>query len=133
MSQVLAIFPILGQMKHATPKFRPHLDSLPQVSATELKNSIAHVFDQVAAQGAVAITRHEKPRAILLSVEEFEGLAEPEPEIDLDALTDEFRPMLDAMQSPEQKAAAKRLFEATPEELGEAALRGFQRRQANAS
>jgi hypothetical protein len=35
--------------------------------------------------------------------------------------------MLDDMQSPEQKAAAERLFEATPEELGEAAVRGAQR------
>jgi hypothetical protein len=32
------------------------------------------------------------------------------------------------MQSPEQKEAAKKLFEATPEELGAAAVRAAQRK-----
>lgn len=111
-------------------KHRPKVSSLPKVSATELKNSIADVFDQVAACGAVAITRHDKAKAILLSVEEFESLADPEPEIDLTDLRQECADMLEAMQSPEQKAGAMRLFTATPEELGQAALRGYQKRMS---
>lgn len=100
---------------------------LPTVSATDLKNATADVFDQVAARGAVAVTRHDKPRAVLLSVEEYEELAGPELP-GLDELRAECQEMLREMQSPDQKAAAERLFEATPEELGAAAVRGAQRR-----
>ena len=110
------------------PKHRARVSSLAKVSATELKNSFADVFDRVSAEGAVAITRHEKARAILLSVEEFEALADPEPEIDLTDLRKQCFQMLEEMQSPEQKAGAMKLFEATPEELGQAALEGYQRR-----
>lgn len=100
---------------------------LPSVTATSLKNSTADVFDQVSARGAIAITRHEKPRAVLLSVEEYEGLVGPVLP-GLDKLKAEYRDMLKQMQSPKQKAAARRLFEATPEELGAAAVWGARRR-----
>jgi len=52
--------------------------------------------------------------------------ADPQPDWLAD-LTQQYHAMLDEMQSPEQKAAALRLFNATPEELGEAAVRGAQR------
>lgn len=109
--------------------FRPRVSDLTKVTATELKNTIADVFDRVTTSGALAITRHDKPRAILLSVEQFEALAEPEPEIDLTDLRNQCFQMLEDMQSPEQKAGAMRAFNATPEELGEAALKSYQSRQ----
>ena len=39
--------------------------------------------------------------------------------------------MLNAMQSPEQKAEAQCLFEAIPEELGQSALRGYRKKAKN--
>lgn len=104
------------------------VSELPTITATELKNATADVFEQVAARRAVAITRHEKPRAVLLSVEQYEALTGGQPDW-LGKLQEEYRGMLERMQGPKQKAAAKRLFEATPEELGEAALRAAQRRK----
>ncbi len=94
---------------------------LPTVSATALKNSIADVFDQVGAMGAVAITRHDKPRAVLLSVEEYEGLkaAFDEP---LLKVREEYDAMLERMQTPEAREGAERAFHATPDELGRAAV-----------
>jgi prevent-host-death family protein len=99
----------------------PRVQELPTITATELKNATADVFEQVAAKQAIAITRHEKPRAILLSVEQYEALTGHRPEW-LEKLHEEYRGMLERMQGPEQRAGAEKLFRATPEELGQAAL-----------
>lgn len=108
-------------------RFSLRLQELPTVTATELKHSTADVLDQVSAGKAVAITRHDKPRAVLISLEQYKELTGNQSGW-LEDLQTEYRGMLDRMQSPEQKAAALRLFEATPEELGAAAVRGAQRR-----
>jgi antitoxin Phd len=99
----------------------PRVQELPTITATELKNATADVFEQVATKQAVAITRHEKPRAVLLSVEQYEALTGQRPDW-LEQLHEEYRGMLDRMQGSEQRAIADKLFQATPEELGEAAL-----------
>jgi antitoxin Phd len=100
----------------------PRVAEMPTITATELKNATADVFEQVAARRAVAITRHDKPRAVLLSVEQYEALTGQQNPDWLEKLHEEYRGMLDRMQGPEQRAAAEKLFKATPEELGEAAL-----------
>lgn len=100
----------------------PRVADMPAISATELKNATADVFEQVASRRAVAITRHDKPRAVLLSVEQYEALTGEQKPDWLEKLHVEYRGMLDRMQGPEQRAAAEKLFNATPEELGEAAL-----------
>ena len=100
----------------------PRVAEMPTISATELKNATADVFEQVAARRAVAITRHDKPRAVLLSVEQYEALTGQQNPDWLEKLHEEYRGMLDRMQGPEQRAAAEKLFKATPEKLGEAAL-----------
>ena len=100
----------------------PRVAEMPTISATELKNATADVFEQVAARRAVAITRHEKPRAVLLSVEQYEAITGQQNPDWLEKLHEEYRGLLDRMQGPEQRAAAERAFNATPEELGEAAV-----------
>lgn len=100
---------------------------LPVVTATELKNSTADVIDQLGARRAVAITRHDKPRAVLLSIAEYEALTRQEPDY-MAGLMEKYRGMLDRMQGPEQRAAAERAFNATPEELGTAAVWAAQQR-----
>jgi prevent-host-death family protein len=99
---------------------------MPPVTATALKNSTADILDQVTTQGAVAITRHNKPRAVLIPIEMYEQLTGGEASW-LSELQAEYRGVLEDMQDPKQKEGAKRLFEATPEELGAAAVRGAQR------
>ena len=110
----------------------PRVQELPTITATELKNSTADVFEQVAAKQAIAITRHEKPRAILLSVEQYEALTGQRPEW-LEKLHGEYRGMLERMQGPEQRAGAEKLFRATPEELGQAALWAAQQKAKSKS
>src|SRR5436309_14880395 len=59
-----------------TLTFRNRLGELvdvPSVAATRLKNEFGTVLEQ-AARGAVAITRHDAPKAVLVSYEDFEAL-----------------------------------------------------------
>jgi prevent-host-death family protein len=116
---------------HIPQESAPRLADMPTISATELKNATADVFEQVAARRAVAITRHDKPRAVLLSVDQYEALTAQHNPPWLDQLHEEYRGLLDRMQGPEQRAAAEKLFKATPEELGEAALWAAQQRKRN--
>jgi antitoxin Phd len=109
----------------------PRVAEMPTITATELKNTTADVFEQVAARRAVAITRHDKPRAVLLSVEQYEALTGQQNPDWLEKLHEEYRGMLDRMQGPEQRAAAEKLFKATPEELGESALWAAQQKAKN--
>ena len=104
------------------------VEEMPPVTATSLKNEAGEVLDQVVREGAVAVTRHGKPRAVLLSLERYAALAGGDRPDWLEAMHEEYRGMLEAMQSPEQKAAAERLFEATSEELGAAAVRAASRK-----
>lgn len=105
-----------------TPRgFSPRIQELPTVTATELKQSTADVLDQVSGGKAVAITRHDKPRAVLISVEQYQELAGGDGDWLAD-LHEEYRGMLVRMQEPAQKEAALRAFNATPEELGKAAV-----------
>lgn len=110
------------------PVRSPRLNELPTVTATELKNSAAAVLDQVAAGGAVAITKHDKPRAVLVPYEDYVAWKSAQADL-FESLLEEYRGVLDDMQSPEQKAAAIRAFNATPEELGRAAVEGAKRRK----
>lgn len=98
------------------------LVDVPMVAASRLKNEFGGVFEQVALSGAVAITKHGTPRAVLLSYAEFQALtASATPA--LDELSGRFDKLLAAMQTPEAKAGVAAAFDATPEELGAAAVK----------
>ena len=118
---------IMGKYKAKRSDSLKLVRELPPVTATALKNETADVLDQVARDGAVLITKHDKPSAVLLPLDQYTEFFGSDDEQWLEDLHEEYRGMLDKMQEPEQKAAAERLFKATPEELGAAALRGYQR------
>jgi antitoxin Phd len=93
-----------------------------EVTASRLKNEFGSVFEQAAADGAVVITKHDTPRAVLLSYAEFEALtASATPA--LDDLSDRFNDLLATMQTPEAKAGVAAAFDASPEEMGVAAVK----------
>jgi antitoxin Phd len=98
------------------------LVDVPTVAATRFKNEFGTIFEQAALGGAVAITKHNTPKAVLLSYAEFEALtraAVPE----LDELTDEFDDLLELMQTSTSKAAMASAFDATPQQLGRSAVK----------
>ena len=106
----------------STLTFRNRLGDLvdvPSVAATRLKNEFGAVMEQ-AARGAVAITRHDAPKAVLVSYEEFQALVNARAQ-SLTELDAEFDALLERMQAPRAKKGVATAFAAAPAELGRAA------------
>ena len=106
----------------ATLTFRNRLGELvdvPSVASTRLKNELAAVLEE-AARGAVAITRHDAPKAVLVSYEEFQALVNSRAQ-SLGELDAEFDALLERMQTPKARKGVEAAFKASPAELGRAA------------
>jgi PHD/YefM family antitoxin component YafN of YafNO toxin-antitoxin module len=71
--------------------------------------------------GTVVITKHDAPKAILISVDGFNKLSHAT-ERSLDTLGEEFDALLARMQSPKARTAMKAAFAASPKDLGKAAV-----------
>lgn len=97
------------------------LVDITSVAATRAKNEFGTLLDEAVRGGAVAITRHERPRAVLISYEEFEALVQARART-LGALSAEFDALLAVMQTPAAREGVSRAFAATPAELGRAAV-----------
>jgi antitoxin Phd len=97
------------------------------VTATDAKKQFGRVLEMVLRGGAVVITKHDAPKAILLSVEEFNALTRGAGS-QLDSLGADFDAMLARMQSPRARAAMRAAFGASPKELGRAAVAAARRR-----
>ena len=96
------------------------------VPATRFKNEFGTIFDEAVRRGAVAITKHDTARAILISVEEFEALA-GERSRSLDALAGQFEGLLARMQTPAAKKGIAAAFNASPKALGRAAVKAVRK------
>lgn len=93
------------------------------VPATSAKNGFASVLDTAVQDGAVVITKHDAPKAVLVSIDRMsELLAKHEP--NLKALTQEFDEMVARMRTTKARAAARSLFTSAPQAFGQAAVAG---------
>ena len=97
------------------------------VTATDAKKGFARVLEMVIRGGVVVITKHDAPKAVLLSVDEFNALAHA-PSLKLDALSGQFDALLARMQTPKARAGMKAAFAASPKQLGRAAVAAARRR-----
>jgi antitoxin Phd len=97
------------------------LVDIPTVPATRFKNEFGSIFEQATHDGAVAITKHDSLKAVLLSYPEFEALVKGRMPV-LDDLTSQFDGLLARLQTPEAKRGMAAAFDASPEELGRAAV-----------
>ncbi len=112
-------------------RFRNHRGELvepPAFSASDAKNAFGRVLDAAVRTGIVTITRHDQPRAVLLSLEEYRALAGTRDSA-LDALAGEFDAMLARMQAPGARAAMQSGFATPASKLGRIAVRGARRRR----
>ena len=107
---------------------RGELVDVPTVAATRVKNEFGQILEQATNTGAVAITRHDTTKAVLLSLVEFESLVSARSQT-LDALSNDFDEMLAAMQTPKSRKGMKAAFNASPAQLGRAAVKGGLRRK----
>lgn len=97
------------------------------VTATKAKKEFGRVLEMVIRGGMVVITKHDAPKAVLISVEEFDALSQAS-QAKLDTLTKQFDALLARMQTPTARAGMKAAFDASPKQLGRAALAVARRR-----
>ena len=100
---------------------------MPTFTATEAKNEFGRVLDTAVETGAVAITRRDTPKAVLLSIKEFDALVAAG-ERTLDTLTAEFDDLLARMQTPAARKGMADAFNAQPTRLGRAAVAAAKKR-----
>src|SRR5262245_8867708 len=100
---------------------------VPSFKATDAKNAFGRMLETALRKGAIVITKHEDPKAVLLSWEEFEALTSARTK-ELAALTSEFDAVLERMQTAPVRKGMRDAFGATPAQLGKAALAAARRR-----
>ena len=98
-----------------------------KITATEAKNKLGEVLDRVIQGGMVLITKHETPKAVLLSMEEYGALSSAT-QSRLDTLNGEFDALLARMQTAKSRAGMKAAFAASPKQLGKAAIEAARKR-----
>ncbi len=98
---------------------------VPEVAATRLKSECGAVLEEAMRGGAVVITRHDTPKAVLVSYEEFQALVRDQA-ASLSELHAEYDVLLARMQKPAAKNAMAAAFDATPAQLGRAAVKAAQ-------
>jgi prevent-host-death family protein len=100
------------------------------VTATEAQNEFGRILDTVAQDRVVIVTRHNAPKAVIMSISRYDALARSDSDTTmLDTLSAEFDAWLAKMQTPEVRAATRRAFESSPEELREAAMEAARERE----
>jgi len=97
------------------------------VSATDAKNEFGRILEKAIQGGRVLITKYDVPKAILISVSEFEALSLAR-QVKLDTLSDEFDALLARMQTSTARAGMKSAFSASPKRLGKAAVAAARKR-----
>lgn len=107
---------------------RGELVDVPAVAATRLKNEFGAVLEQALRGGAVAITRHDTPKAVLISYDEFQALVKARSH-NLSDLSAEYNVLLARMQTPKARMGMKAAFNASPDELGRAAVKAARKRR----
>jgi prevent-host-death family protein len=101
---------------------RGELVDIPTVPATRAKSEFGAVLADAVARGAVAISRHDSTKAVLLSYAEFESLVKSRSPA-LEDLSGQFDGLLQRMQTPRSRKGMKSAFDASPAALGRAAVR----------
>jgi prevent-host-death family protein len=97
------------------------------VPASRFKNEFGAVFETAALGGAVAITKHDTPKAVLISYDEFQALMGARA-ASLEDLAGQFDRLLEGMQGPKARKAMASAFGAPPARLGRAAVRAARKR-----
>ena len=96
------------------------------VRATDAKQQFGQLLEAAIRGERVVITRHDSPKAVLLSMKEFETLSRST-EVKLDTLSARFDAALQRMQTAKARGGMKAAFNASPKQLGKTALAAARR------
>ena len=97
------------------------------ISATDAKNEFGRVLDRVTQGQVVVITKHDDPKAVMLSIADYEALTGRARRA-LETLSGEFDALLARMQTPRARAGMTAAFNASPAQLGKAAVAAARKR-----
>jgi len=112
--------PATRPVKHTSPKRL-------SLTATQAKNQFGQLLERAISGDRIWITKHDAPKAVLLSADDFSALSGVS-EARIDTLSAEFDQLLAEMQKPNQRRAVRALFNATPKQLGAAAVQAARKR-----
>ena len=90
-------------------------------TATEAKHKFGRVLELAIHGATVVITKHDAPRAVLISMDQFKALQDA-PQMKLDTLSGQFDALLDRMQTRQARRGMSVAFNASPKKLGKAAV-----------
>lgn len=96
-------------------------------TATEAKNEFGRLLEKAIQGELVLITKHDAPKAVMLSMDEFNALSRAS-ESKVNTLSAEFDSLLERMQGPAARKAMDVAFHASPKQLGRAALTAARKR-----
>ena len=96
-------------------------------TATEAKNEFGRLLEQAIHGTTVLITKHDSPRAVLISIDHFQALQDA-PQAQLNTLTEQFDTLLERMQSPKARRGMAAAFRADSKQLGKAAVAAARKR-----
>src|SRR5580765_8254172 len=91
------------------------------VTATEAKNKFGRLLEKAMQGGVVVITKHDEPKAVLISMNEYAALSNA-PESRINTLSAEFDSLLMRMQKPGVRNSMQAAFRASPKQIGKAAV-----------
>ena len=98
------------------------LDDLPTLSSTNVQNRFGGVLDDLRSGGPIVVERHDRPTAVLMSVETYaQLLANAHSGLQLDMLAADFDALVARMQSTRAAAGLMKAFSASPAQLAAAA------------
>lgn len=92
-----------------------------EISATEAKNQFGRILEKAILGGTVVITKHDAPKAVLISIDEFQAGTQAR-QSELSALNVEFDRLLAKMQTPGARERMSEAFHAEPTDQGKAAV-----------
>ncbi len=97
------------------------------VTATDAKNKFGRLLEKAMHGGVVVITKHDEPKAVLISMDEYTALSNA-PESRINTLSAEFDSLLMSMQRPGVRNSIQAAFRASPKRMGKAAVAAARKR-----
>lgn len=98
-----------------------------RVAATVAKNKFGLLLEKAMQGEVVVITKHDDPKAVLLSMEEYNALSRAS-ESRINRLSAEFDALLMKMQGSRARTAMQKAFHASSKQLGKAAVAAARKR-----
>ncbi|MFZ3213658.1 MAG: type II toxin-antitoxin system Phd/YefM family antitoxin [Terriglobales bacterium] len=105
----------------------PQPGSQASYTATEAKNKFGRVLEQAIHGTTVVITKHDSPKAVLISMNQFNALNQA-PQLKLNVLSEQFDALLARLQTAKARSGMEAAFRASPTQLGKAALAAARKR-----